>query len=230
MSESSIHVENLGVFYRRWSGFFSKKKYWALTDVSFDVKHGETLGILGRNGAGKSTLLNVLSGIISPDRGSVDLFGGTASLLSLQAGFVSELSGRDNAALGGLLLGVPMEEVQARLEEVIAFSELNDFIDQPIGTYSSGMKARLGFSVAFHANPEVILLDEVLGVGDAAFRKKSSEAMVQLLGSQKTVVLVSHSTETLLELCDRVMWLDQGKSRMLGNPADVIAEYEKTIK
>ncbi|TYP00071.1 lipopolysaccharide transport system ATP-binding protein [Geothermobacter ehrlichii] len=230
MSAVSIRVEGLGVYYRRWSGFLRKDRFWALEDVSFEVARGETFGVIGRNGAGKSTLLSVLSGICAPDRGSVELFGGRASLLSLQVGFVKELSGRDNALLGALLMGVELKTARKRLNDVVRFAGLEETIDQPFETYSAGMKARLGFSVAFHAQPDIILLDEVLGVGDAAFKKKSSQAMKELISSHRTVVLVSHNSETILEHCDRVLWLERGRVKQVGRPEDVVAEYEQTVK
>lgn len=229
MADMVVSVENLGVNFRRWTGFLRKKRFWALRNVSFDIYQGETLGVIGRNGAGKSTLLSVLSGIIAPDEGKVDLTSGRASLLSLQVGFVKELSGRDNALLGSLLLGVDYRTAIRRLEDVIAFAELADAIEQPFETYSSGMRARLGFSVAYHAQPDIVLLDEVLGVGDAAFKKKSSQAMKELIASNRTVVLVSHSTETILEHCDRVLWLDKGQVRALGAPEDVVKKYEAVV-
>lgn len=148
-------------------------KFWALKDISFDIFHGETLGVIGRNGVGKSTLLCLIAGIIDPDMGTVFRAENChASLLSLQVGFVPQLTGRENAVLSGILLGMHRETIESRMEEIIAFSELDEFIDQPIYTYSTGMRARLGFSVAFQTDPDILLVDEVLGVGDADFREK----------------------------------------------------------
>lgn len=230
MSDLAISVKNLGVNFKRWSGFWRKSRFWALRNVSFSVYKGETFGVIGRNGAGKSTLLSILSGIIAPDEGEVELFSGSASLLALQLGFVRELSGRDNALLGSLLLGVDYRTAVQQLGKIIAFAELEDAIGQPFETYSAGMRTRLGFSVAFHAQPDIVLLDEVLGVGDAAFKKKSSQAMKEMISSNRTVVLVSHSTETMLDYCDRVLWLDKGQVKALGKPQMVIDRYCEDVK
>ena len=174
-----VSLHNVGLYYTRRNGMFRRTKYWALRDISFDLNYRETLGVIGRNGVGKTTLLRVLAGIISPNTGLIIAHQEKVriSLISLQAGFVPSLTGRENAILNGILLGSSMREVKDSMEKIIAFSELEDFIDQPVNTYSTGMRARLGFSVAYFANPDVMLLDEVLGVGDEAFREKSTEAM-----------------------------------------------------
>jgi lipopolysaccharide transport system ATP-binding protein len=166
LKQLAISVEKIGVAYRRKSGFFRQEKFWALNDVSFNVYHGETLGIVGRNGAGKSSLLRVLAGIINPDRGKIVNHGVTASLLSLQVGFVNHLTGRENAILSGMMLGLQKKEVISLMYDIHEYSDIGDFFDQPVKSYSSGMRSRLGFSIAIHVNPYVILLDEVLGVGD----------------------------------------------------------------
>jgi lipopolysaccharide transport system ATP-binding protein len=204
--------------------------FWALQDVSFELYRGETLGIVGRNGAGKSTLLRVLAGIITPERGKVVGNGYQASLLSLQVGFVPHLTGRENAILSGLLLGLHRREVEAAINEIIEFAELAEFIDEPVRTYSAGMKARLGFAVAFQANPDVLLIDEVLAVGDAEFRKKSAAAMRERIQSDKTVVLVSHNAPTLRELCDRAVWIENGVSRAEGSTEVVLRQYQATMR
>jgi lipopolysaccharide transport system ATP-binding protein len=220
-----LSLRNVAVSYRRRTGVLQWSKYWALKDVSFDVYHGETLGVIGRNGAGKSTLLRLLAGIIAPDRGEIGVNGCRVSLLSLQVGFIPHLTGRQNAILSGMLLGLHRREIERRMDEIVAFSELEEFIDEPVRSYSMGMRARLGFSVACQANPDVLLVDEVLGVGDMAFRKKSSEAMRERIRSNKTVVLVSHSLQIIRDLCDRVIWIDGGKNCLEGRPESVLKQY-----
>lgn len=205
-------------------------KYWALKDVSFDVYHGETLGVIGRNGAGKSTLLRVLADIISPDRGRVQRNGCSVAMLSLQLGFIPHLTGRENAILSGMLMGLRRFEVEKVMEAIIDFSELEEFIDEPVRNYSAGMRARLGFSVAFQADPDVLLVDEVLGVGDVEFRRKSAQAMREKIKSNKTVVLVSHTPQSVRELCDRAVWIDQGVSQCDGSVEEVMGEYLGAMK
>jgi len=204
---------------------FRRQTYWALKNVSFDLFQGETLGVIGRNGVGKTTLLRVIAGLISPDRGRLRGARVTASLLSLQVGFLPHLTGRENGILSGLLLGMRRREVVRKMPEIAAFAELGDFLDQPVNTYSSGMRARLGFAVAFHADPDIILADEVLGVGDAEFRKKSEAAMREQIRSNKTVVLVSHNAASIRQLCDRAVWLENGESRAQGETKDVLDQY-----
>ncbi len=226
-----ISLENIGVSYKRKKAKFrwQRDTFWALKDISLDLYRGESLGVIGRNGVGKTTLLTVIAGIILPDKGTITMDNCKSSLLSLQVGFVPYLSGRENAILSGMLLGLSKKEIEGKLDDIIEFSELEDFIDQPIGTYSAGMKARLGFSVAFQIDPEVLLIDEVLGVGDADFKKKSSSVMYEKLQSNKTVVLVSHNADTISEFCSRAVWIEQGVSRAEGNTKEVLAEYEQYL-
>lgn len=227
MSKNSvIHLSNVGVRYKRRTGFMRSADFWALHDVSFDLFQGETLGVIGHNGAGKSTLLRLLARILDPDKGEVTSKIDRVSLLSLQVGFVPNLSGRQNAILAGILLGMSHRQMREKMDSVIAFSELEEFIDEPVRTYSSGMRARLGFAVAFQADPDVILIDEVLGVGDVNFKEKSASAMRQKIESDKTVVIVTHSPETVLELCDRVVWVDHGVTRAEGDPQQIVNEYK----
>lgn len=230
MNELAISVENIGVAYRRKSGVFRQEKFWALNDVSFDVYHGETLGIIGRNGAGKSSLLRVLAGIVKPDKGSLINHGVTASLLSLQVGFVNHLTGRENAILSGMMLGLTKNDVLELMDDIREYSDIGEFFDQPVNSYSSGMRARLGFSVAIYVNPDVILLDEVLGVGDIEFREKSGETIRAIIKSDKTVVLVSHNGAVIKRLCDRVIWVDDMRSKMEGEPEKVVSSYEESIR
>lgn len=230
MSKNSIiHLSNVGVKYKRRTGFMRSADFWALHDVSFDLYQGETLGVIGHNGAGKSTLLRLLARIIDPDKGQVTSRVDRVSLLSLQIGFVPSLSGRQNAILAGILLGMSYRQMQEKMASIIAFSELEEFIDEPVRTYSSGMRARLGFAVAFQADPDVILIDEVLGVGDVNFKEKSSNAMREKIASDKTVVIVTHSPETVLELCDRVVWVDHGITRAEGDPEKIVNEYKAAM-
>ncbi len=225
-----IQLKNVGAAYKVKSGFFRRKKVWALKDISFDVYEGETLGVIGRNGAGKSTVLQMLSGIITPDRGIMTTKPDCQiSLLSLQVGFVQQLTGTENAILSGLLFGIKPETMKRMIPDVANFSGLGSYMDEPVNTYSTGMRARLGFAVAFYADPDIILIDEVLGVGDQEFKEKSAAALRQKISSNKTVVIVSHNANTILELCNRVVWIENGTSKMLGSPDEVVEKYQKHI-
>lgn len=223
-----LQLDNVGVSYTTHVGLMQKKEFWALKDVSFSIKQGETIGIIGRNGAGKSSLLKILAGIISPTRGSITYNTDSVVLLSLQAGFVPYLTGRQNAMLSGMLLGLSKKEMGIRINDIISFAELVDFIDEPLRTYSAGMKARLGFSVAIQADPEILLIDEILGVGDMAFREKSSEALHSRIKSNRTAVVVSHQMQTIKELCDKVLWIENRETRLFGEPDEVIEQYLET--
>ena len=222
-----LSLRNVGLYYTRRKGILRRNKFWALRDVSFDLYNGETLGIIGKNGVGKSTLLRLIAGIISPNIGKLSVHRKKLriSLISLQAGFKPSLSGRENAILSGMLLGATRKEVLKKMDDIISFSDLQQFIDDPVGTYSTGMRARLGFSIAHHIDPDVILLDEVLGVGDEVFRKKSTVAMKNRIKSAKTVVLVSHNVNLIKELCDRAVWIEEGISKSQGNVSEVLNEY-----
>lgn len=221
-----ITVQNVGVRFGYRRSLFRNDAVEALRDVSFNLYQGDSLGIIGRNGAGKSTLLSLLGNIILPDSGRVINNNVRTSLLALQVGFDPELSGRANALLSGMLLGFRYEDVKANLDKIIAFSELGEFIDKPVKTYSAGMKGRLGFSVALEMNPDVILIDEVLGVGDIKFREKSMAVMKEKLLSDQTIVLVSHSGQIVKNFCNRVIWIEDGISRMEGNSKEVVEAYE----
>lgn len=225
-----ISVQNIGVRFKARRSLFSRDSVEALRDVSFDLYRGDSLGVIGRNGAGKSTLLQLLGGIIRPDSGKITNNNATTSLLALQVGFDPELSGRVNAILSGMLLGFRKKEVEANLDKIIAFSELGKFIDRPVKSYSAGMKARLGFSVALEMNPDVLLVDEVLGVGDIEFRKKSMAVMKSKLISDQTIVLVSHDARTVKTLCNRAVWIENGVTSMEGTAEEVVTAYEDFIQ
>lgn len=226
----ALSLKNVGVTYYRRTGFLQRDRFEALRDVSFDLYEGEALGVIGGNGAGKSTLLRVLSGIIQPDRGKLVNFGYSVAMLSLQLGFDPNLSGRDNAIMNGLLLGFRWRQIRKKLDEIIEFSELGDFIDFPLHTYSAGMRARLGFAVVFHLEPDILLIDEILAVGDASFQRKSRAEMEKKFASGKTVVLVSHNLNEIRRLCKRAVWIDHGKTKMKGDTSEVLAAYEAFIK
>lgn len=224
MNKKVFSLQEVGISYRKKRGIFGEP-FWALKKVSFDLFQGETLGVIGRNGAGKSTLMRVMSGIVQPDCGTFINYGYKVSLLSLQLGFISYLTGRENAILGGMLMGLRRKEIEVRIPAIKEFSELGDFFEKPINTYSSGMNARLGFSVAFQVDPDVLLVDEVLGVGDEDFRLKSTKVMQERIRSNKTVVFISHDAKMIEKLCDRVVWIENGESRIEGKPKEVIEQY-----
>ena len=202
-----------------------RTRFTALKNISFEVSSGETVGIIGKNGAGKSTILGLLAGVLKPTSGQVTVAGRIAPLLELGAGFHPELSGRENILLNGILLGMLKREVEEKRDAIIEFSELEEFIDQPIRTYSSGMLARLGFSVAVHCEPDILLLDEVLSVGDQDFQKKCIEKMLGFKRSGKTIIFVSHSAQQIEEICDRVIWIEKGKVELSGNVEEVLPNY-----
>ncbi len=203
----------------------------ALHGVSFEVAKGEIVGLIGRNGSGKSTMLRLLAGIFEADRGSVDLHGHTVSLLALGVGFNKQLSGRDNIYLSGLLMGFSKKEIDGQLEEIIAFSELGKFIEKPVSTYSSGMQSKLGFAITAILKADIILVDEVLSVGDSHFKKKSFRKMKELISDKdRTVIIVSHSTSTIRDICEKVVWLHDGDIKMIGPTDDVIDLYEEFME
>jgi ABC-2 type transport system ATP-binding protein len=201
--------------------------FWALRDVSFRLVHGESLAVIGPNGAGKSTLLQVLAGIIQPNEGAVDVIGHVSSLLTLGAGFDADLSGRDNIRLAGAFLGIPHKVMEAELPGIVDFADLGEFIDAPIKTYSSGMRARLGFSIATAVDPDVLIIDEVLSTGDAVFRAKSKQRIIELTKAAKGIVLVTHDMAWVTEFCNRAMLLDHGHKIIEGPPAEVVALHEE---
>jgi lipopolysaccharide transport system ATP-binding protein len=203
--------------------------FWALKDVSFSVARGESLGIIGANGAGKSTLLKVLSRISPPTEGRVRIRGRVSSLLEVGTGFDRSLSGRDNVYLNASIMGLSRAEVSERFDEIVAFSGVGEFINMPVKYYSSGMYSRLAFSVAAHINPDILLVDEVLSVGDASFRQKSLGKMTELMKSKRTVVFVSHSMDSILQFCNKVLWLDHGRVVMVGSAEEVTRSYLDSV-
>ena len=210
---------------RKLSGKLAYQDFTALDHVSFSVKRGETLGLIGRNGAGKSTMLKVISGILKPTEGSVVCKGNIVPMLELGSGFDMDLNGRENIFLNGAILGYSEEFLNEKYEEIVAFSELEQFIETPIRNYSSGMLARLAFSVASVVKPEVLIVDEILAVGDASFQEKSRARMLELMGGGTTVLFVSHSLEQVRDMCRQVVWLEQGHVKMLGNADEVCDAY-----
>ena len=201
--------------------------FWALREVSFRVEHGESLAVIGPNGAGKSTLLQVLAGIIQPNEGEVQVVGQISSLLTLGAGFDQDLSGRDNILLAGAFLGMDHREMLERMPGIIDFADIGQFIDAAIRTYSSGMRARLGFAIATAVDPDVLIIDEVLATGDAVFRAKSQARIIELTKAAKGIVLVTHDMGWVTEFCNRAMLLDKGHVVAYGSPADVVALHEE---
>lgn len=225
-------VDNLKEYCIKWvkRELKPKSKFKALTDVSFTVNKGERVGIIGFNGAGKSTLLKILSGVLRPSSGSIHIDGKVAPLLELGAGFDHNYSGRENVFLNGAILGYSKEFLQSKYDEIVEFSELEEFMELPIKNYSSGMIAKLGFAVATLVEPEILILDEILSVGDVKFQKKSGDKLKSLMNSGTTVLLVSHSVETIRTMCNRVIWLDHGKIVMDGLTKDVCDAYVEAAK
>lgn len=206
-------LQNIGLYYRKAASLpWKNNKFWALHDITFKVKSGETVGIIGRNGAGKSTLLKILAGIIKPDRGIIKRADVTITMQSLGAGFDERLTGRQNIFLSGLLLGMDKKHIIQRVKDIIELADIGEFIDEPIRYYSSGMRSRLGFSIAYYVDSDVILIDEALATGDQAFREKSSQLIREKITSYRTVVLVSHDMIKVKELCDRVIQVENGRS------------------
>ena len=198
----------------------------AVDDISFSVERGKILGIVGRNGSGKTTLLRSIAGIFRPDEGYIDTKGNRVSLMAIGIGFNVNNTGRENILKSGMLLGCSLDYVQERMGEIIVFSELGDFIDRPVRTYSSGMYSKLSFAVTAILDTDIMLVDEVLSVGDEHFRKKSYRKMEELMLSNRTVLIVSHATDTLKKFCDSVLWINDGKFMKMGETEDVLAEYD----
>jgi len=213
-----------GKFLRR-SDHLEREEFWALQDVSFEVERGEAFGIIGPNGAGKSTILKLMSGIFQPTRGSLQVNGTLSALIEVGAGFHPDLTGRENIYLNGAILGMRREEIAAKFDQIVEFSGLSEFLDTPVKRYSSGMYARLGFSVAAHVDPDVLVVDEVLSVGDLVFQRRCLQRMSEILTSGATVLFVSHNLHAVAELCSRSLLLEKGKVAMIGPSSEVISEY-----
>ena len=208
-------------------GKLQYKEFWALQDVDFSIGKGEVLGLVGANGAGKSTMLKVISGILKPTKGTVTVHGNIVPMLELGSGFDLELTGRENVFLNGAILGYSEDFLKEKYQEIVDFSELGEFIEMPLRNYSSGMITRLAFSIATVVKPDILIVDEILSVGDAAFQKKSKNRMMELMSGGTTVLLVSHSAEQITEMCSRAIWLEKGTMKMIGPAADVCRAYEE---
>lgn len=239
MKEIAIDVSDVKITYKLLKNFSIQKnllrrdaedaeEFEAVKGVSFQVEKGEILGIIGKNGSGKSTLLRAIAGVFCPNAGTVDLKGNTISLLSLGLGFKATLSGRKNIFISGMLLGFTEKQIKEKEQEIIEFAELGEFIDRPVKTYSSGMYSKLAFSITCNLETDIILVDEVLSVGDEGFQRKSLAKMESLIQDKdRTAIIVSHSIETLEKLCDRVMWMHEGEIMEIGEPGQVLKQYQE---
>ncbi len=239
--EMAITVKDLHVYYRDMNRFSLKKGglkargtgkiFKAVKGVSFEVPKGQILGICGKNGSGKSTLLRAISGIFSPDSGSINLHGNSISLLSIGVGFQKQLTGYENIFLSGMLLGYSKEQIEAKIDDIIEFSELGDFIYRPVRSYSSGMHSKLAFSITAILETDIMLIDEVLSVGDIHFKEKSYNKMKELISNDdRTVVIVSHNSNTIKELCNKVIWLHEGLIKDQGDPNIIMDKYEAFMR
>ena len=242
MSEYAIEVKDLCISYRGLKSYSIKQNllkrkknkvqvFEAVRNVSFSVKKGEILGLIGKNGSGKSTMLRAIAGIFSPNSGTIDLHGNSVSLLAIGVGFQTALTGRENILLSGMLLGFSEAHVKAHMDEIIEFSELGKFVDAPVRTYSSGMHSKLAFSITAILETDIILIDEVLSVGDSRFKKKSYAKMKELISAaDRTVVIVSHENKTIRDLCDKVLWINDGELMQFGETDEVMKAYEEFMK
>lgn len=240
--EIAIEVKDLCIGYKNIQAYSIKKsllklkkshveEFQAVKNVSFSVPKGDILGIIGKNGSGKSTMLKALAGVFNPDQGTIDLKGHTVSLMAIGVGFQTEVTGRENILLSGMLLGFSEEEIRAKMPAIIEFADLGRFIDMPVKTYSSGMHSKLAFSITAILETEIMLIDEVLSVGDAKFKKKSYAKMKELISNkERTVIIVSHNIDTLKKLCNKVMWMHEGEIKRIGEPEEVLKEYEEFMQ
>lgn len=240
--EAALEIKDLCIDYRPFKKISLQKNLFkrnpkriemvhAVKNLSFSLERGSILGIVGKNGSGKSTLLRAIAGIFVPDAGTIDRKGLSVSLLSIGVGFTPEISGRENIILSGMLLGFTEKEIQEKMEDIIEFSELGSFIDYPVKTYSSGMYSKLAFSISSYLETDILLVDEVLSVGDERFKKKSYAKMQELISdSRRTVLIVSHNLNTLNALCSKILWMNEGELRMHGETKDVIDEYKKWME
>ncbi|MBT6746104.1 MAG: ABC transporter ATP-binding protein [Flavobacteriales bacterium] len=203
-------------------------EFWALKNVNFTVEKGDILGVIGSNGSGKSTLLRLISEVYSPDEGTIEINGSVSALLSLGAGFKSELSGLENIYLNGIMLGFSKTEIDKHLEQIIEFSEIGEFINEPVKVYSSGMRSRLGFSISAFLERDVMLIDEILGVGDFKFKKKSQEKMEEMIRDGRTVIIVSHSMDSIKKYSNKAIWIEKGEMKASGKAVDIVELYLKS--
>ncbi len=204
-----------------------KDEFWALRDISFEVKKGEVIGLIGSNGAGKSTLLKIVSGVMKPTNGKVKVSGVISPMIELGAGFDMELTARENIFLNGAILGYSKQFLESKFDEIVEFSELKDFLDVPVKNFSSGMTAKLAFSIATIVDPEILIVDEILSVGDIKFQEKSKNKMLEMIKGGTTVLYVSHSLDSIRQLCDRVVWIEHGKMVKVGKTDEICDEYYK---
>ena len=224
-------MKNVTVRHNLFKKHSHEETFEAVKNVSFTVEKGGILGIIGRNGSGKSTLLRAIAGVFSPNSGSIDLKGHTVSLMALGVGFKENLTGRDNIALSGMLLGFSEHQIRDKMQEIVDFAEIGEFIDRPVRTYSSGMHSKLAFAITAMLETDIMLVDEVLSVGDERFKKKSLSKMKELITDKnRTVIIVSHSIDTLKSLCDEVMWIHDGELREMGEPKEVLGHYVEFMK
>lgn len=243
MDNNALEIKNVCIDYKVMSKtsihqMFSKEHrlkkfeaFHAVKNVSFSVREGEILGIVGKNGSGKSTILKAIAGIFKPDEGVIDLKGHRVSLMSIGVGFMNELSGRENIMIAGLLLGFTPQQIRSKEQDIIEYSELGDFIDKPVRTYSSGMHSKLSFAITAMMEPEIMLVDEVLSVGDAKFKQKSLETMKNLIcDKSRTVLIVSHDLGTLEKMCDRVLWMHEGEIIEIGDTKEILQKYGEFMK
>lgn len=231
----NLGVEKDNSFKMMFIRLFDRKKrtkktdFWALKNITFHVDKGDVVGLIGSNGAGKSTLLKVVSGVMKPTEGKVEVNGAISPMIELGAGFDPELTARENIYLNGAILGYSKEFINNKFDEIVEFSELKDFLDVPVKNFSSGMTAKLAFSISTVVDPEILIVDEILSVGDIKFQEKSKNKMMSMINGGTTVLYVSHSLDSIKDLCNKVIWLDHGKIVMAGNTDDVCKKYYKTI-
>lgn len=241
MKETALDVRHVSIDYKNLmhmslhqsilkNGIQKSERIRAVKDVSFSLEKGNILGIVGKNGSGKTTLLRAVAGIFQPDEGYIDTHNNRVALMAIGIGFNKNNTGRENILKSGMLLGCKLDYIKERMDEIIEFSELGNFIDRPVRTYSSGMYSKLSFAVTAILEADIMLVDEVLSVGDERFRKKSYQKMEELMLSNRTVLIVSHATNTLRKFCDKILWLNNGQNMMLGDTEDVLREYDKFMQ
>lgn len=225
MEATSFKETFIALFNKKRRVSKDKNEFWALKNVSFEVKKGEVIGIIGSNGAGKSTLLKVISGVMKPTKGKVEVHGVISPMIELGAGFDPELTARENIYLNGAILGYSKQFINDKFNDIVEFSELKDFLDVPVKNFSSGMTAKLAFSIATIVNPEILIVDEILSVGDIKFQEKSKNKMMEMINGGTTVLYVSHSLATVKELCNRVVWIEHGEMQEIGDASTVCDKY-----